>query len=192
MTCRCLLWAFCYTGGKIEEFMWVCRHFSWDKWRGVKRGSTLISLPLPHIHRLSSHAIRSITMIIGFGRLHYCCCLSWASWYPCPHCSSWVACWSTDSYWFTEASIKDRRESSGSWPLQPSAQWAAEFYSWQTDCTKPNLSYRGFLFNGFSAVAPGQAYLFRRRLCLWSFIRAILRRHNFQSSVLPSGFCTHF
>lgn len=37
-------------------------------------------------------------MIIGFGGLHYCCCLSWLGWYPCPHRSSRLTRWPRDSY----------------------------------------------------------------------------------------------
>lgn len=58
----------------------------------------LMSPPLPRSHLSPSHTIRSITVIIGFGGLHYCCCLSWLGWYPCPHRSSRLTRWPRDSY----------------------------------------------------------------------------------------------
>lgn len=39
---------------------------------------------------------------------------------------------------------------------------------------------------------PSEAYLFRWRLCLWPFIRAILSSRNFQRTVLPLEFLHSF
>lgn len=58
------------------------------------------ALRLPHLCSplSSSRPIRSVTMIMGFGGWHYCCCLSWLCWYPCPRRSSRLTRWPPDSY----------------------------------------------------------------------------------------------
>lgn len=101
LTQGCHLTAFCCSSTKIEcvavsVCVYVDTHIFW--WRQEERDrekeypSTSSLHPLPHSHLLCTHAIRSITMIIGFGGLHYYCCLSRALWYPCSHRSSWLAC----------------------------------------------------------------------------------------------------
>lgn len=135
----------------------------------------LISLALPHIHRLSSYTIRSITMIMGFGRLHYCCCLSEAS-LVIPLSILLPPSLLSVSWFHSEASVKDWGDLSGSWQLLPSAIWTAEFYFGRRTAWKANLSFWGFCFNSCSTVAPSEAYLYRWRLCLWPFMRVILRR----------------
>lgn len=95
---ECHLWTFCYTDCETGVSVCMCGFFLRQKKVGAH--FHLISFPLPLIHRLSSHAIRSITMIIGFGRMHYCCCLSevglvMSRFTPLP---PWVTGWSPGSF----------------------------------------------------------------------------------------------
>lgn len=70
--------------------------------------------------------------------------------------------------------------------------WVLLLADWPPKKKKTDVSCRGLRFNGCSAAAPGAANLFRRRLCLWPFVWAIFRSHNFQCTELPLEFCTHF